>query len=1319
MAVTVVVARQAAVTEQIPVVGTLAPEEEIQVRPLVQNRALQHILAEVGQHVEKGRPLAVLDMTDALLLLAKNSVSILRAKAAVSVAESRVEVAAVTEAEATSTLARSIALQPKGAVAQQVLDQHRNAHARAVAEVGLARQSLVLTQAEVDLVAREREEIELTIERSTVRAPDSGFVLSRSARIGAIASEDGEPLFVLARDSAVELVAQVTETIFTRLRQGMPAHIILPGRQDPVAGRVRLRAARIDAATRSGEVRIALDREEEGAIPGMFAHATIETSSRRNILLPQTAVESAGGAHSVFVVRNGVVEPRQVTVGVRQEGFVEISKGIDEGEMVVLKSGGFLKPQERQSGATPVELETEVTRLIENAVASLPAIKELASTISDGRSVTTIEFELGLVTPDRAMDDVRDAVSRIRGDLPGTIDEPVIERVEEEAQSIVTYAVASRDQTIAELSWFVDDEITRQMQGLPGVGRVERIGGADREIHIELDANRLQALSLSAAGVNEIINQTQIDRSGGRSEVAGREQVLTTAAAPRTVADLAEQRLALAGDASVRLADVATIRDTTAEPRAYATFAGNDVVGFSIYRTQEASDIAVAGAVANAVTEMAASRPDVQFIMVDENVSYTAGNYRSAVHTLLEGAALSVVVVFLFLRDWRATVVAAAALPLSIIPTFFALHVMGFSLNILSLLAITLVTGILVDDAIVEIENVVRHRNMGKSAYRAALDASDEIGLAVIAISGTIIAVFAPVGLMSGVVGLYFREFGLTVAVAVFFSLLVARLITPIMAAYFMTGRPPREMPHGWAMRSYESLLRVSLRWKMLTIALAAALFAVSVASLASVPTTFLPEEDTGRLMLTVELPPGATLSDTRGVTNEISARALQRDEVEGVLARAGASMNGQQDVRHAVVSIDLKHKSQRERSSFAIEADLVKAFDSIPDARLRFLNNRGGRDLSFAVLGSGQAVQDAADAILREMGYDPAFRAPTSDNIAMRPELRISVLDDKAAMLGVSAAAISSTLRISTLGDVDARLANFIDASRQIPIRVVVDPAARGQLPIFETLIVPSSNGGEIPLASVAELAFDQTVASINRFNRQRRIEIEADMAAGLTSGQGLERVLQLGSVRGLPPGVTVQATGDSDTEGDVFGSFAVAMGGGIMLVLIVLVLLFGSVLPPWTILASLPLSISGVAAALFFSGKTISLPVVIGILMLMGIVTKNAIMLVDFAVEREAHGLDRFGAVVEACLERARPIIMTTLAMVGGMLPSAFGVGDGGEFRAPMAIAVIGGLLASTFLSLIVIPSLHLLVSSFGDAARHVARSFFQSTDTERQHR
>lgn len=725
--------------------------------------------------------------------------------------------------------------------------------------------------------------------------------------------------------------------------------------------------------------------------------------------------------------------------------------------------------------------------------------------------------------------------------------------------------------------------------------------------------------------------------------------------------------------------------------------------------------MAVAASVAEALQKFGAQYPLAKFQVVDDSVSFTAGNYQSAINTLLEGAALAVIVVFLFLRDWRATLVAAVALPLSILPTFFAIDMLGFSLNILSLLAITLVTGILVDDAIVEIENVVRHRNMGKSAYRAALDASAEIGLVVIAISATIIAVFAPVGLMKGVIGLYFKEFGLTVAISVFFSLIVARLITPIMAAYIMSSIPPVEKPQGFVGRMYESVLRLTLRRKWRTLAAAVGFFAVSIMALLTLPTAFLPEEDKGRLALSVELPSGSTLAETRAVTDDIAQLIRQLKEVEGVFVQGGTSPSGELDVRRAAVSIDLLHKSDRELSSFAVEATIEKILAPLPDVRLQFLNASGDRDLTFAVLSTdGDKAQKAADAIVADMATEKGFINPSTDNAAMRPELKMEVKADKAAVLGVSTAMIAETLRISTIGDIDSNLPTFIESGRQIPIRLLLARESRDDLSALELLGVPTAAGHSVPLSSLVDFRFDETVSSIDRFDRERYIKIGADMAEGLTLGQGVERLAELKTVRTLPEGVRIQATGDSDNQGDVFSNFIVAMGSGLMLVLIVLILLFGNVFTPVTILAALPLSVGGVAAALFLTGTAISLPVVIGILMLMGIVTKNSIMLVDFAVEIEAHGHSRYEAIVEACKERVRPIIMTTLAMVGGMVPSMLAIGDGGEFRAPMAIAVSGGLLVSTLLSLIVIPAIHLIVADCSDWVSAKSRRFLPARET-----
>ncbi|MET3600757.1 efflux RND transporter permease subunit [Martelella mangrovi] len=944
-----------------------------------------------------------------------------------------------------------------------------------------------------------------------------------------------------------------------------------------------------------------------------------------------------------------------------------------------------------QSGVAPEELETEVTKPVENALASLANVEKISSTVTNGESVTEVDFVLGTVD----------------------IDEPIIERIEEEAQPVAIYAVSSTDMSLAEVSWFIDDTLARELQSVPGLAGISRIGGVDREIRVWLDPDRLHAYELSASAVTESLASTQLDVSGGRSTFGGREQVLSTRARVDDVADLSAIGIARSGGRQIALGNLGAIRDLYAEPRSFALLGGAEVVAFSVERTMGASETGVADSVARRIDEIVAATPGITMILVDDGVRYTRGNYVAAMHTLLEGAVLAVAVIFLFLRDWRATIIAALALPLSAVPTFFVIGLLGFSLNILTLLAITLVTGILVDDAIVAIENIARHRAMGKRPYRAALDASDEIGLAVVAISATIIAVFVPVGLMSGEVGLYFREFGLTVAIAVFFSLLVARLITPILSAYFLTGAIPAEGGRGAFVSAYQRLLRLALKFRWLTVGLAVGLFALSMMQLGSLPTAFLPEEDTGRLALTVELPAGSTLEETRAVAEDVSRRFSRAGDLDTVFIRGGASASGERGVRFAAVTLDFGPAAGRAMSASDVEAAMKAELAAIPDIRYQFLNARGGRDISFAILSNdGDAAQAAANAILTAMENDPAFVNPTSEATAMRPELRMDVLSKKAESLGVSAAAIAETIRVSTVGDSDGKLPKFADGGRLIPIRVQLDENLRTDIETLGLLGIPAAGGIQVPLSGVVRFTYGETLSSIERLDRERRIDIGADMAEGLTSGEGLEALMSLPAMRDLPPAVRISTTGDSDTQGDVFSSFIVAMSAGVLLVFVVLVLLFGGFLSPFTILASLPLSVSGVVAALMLTGSAISLPVVIGILMLMGIVTKNAIMLVDFAIEHEKAGHPRLEATMEACAERVRPIIMTTLAMVAGMLPSALAFGEGGEFRSPMAITVIGGLIASTFLSLAVVPALHLIVSGLGD---RLTRLFARHADTD----
>ena len=960
-----------------------------------------------------------------------------------------------------------------------------------------------------------------------------------------------------------------------------------------------------------------------------------------------------------------------------------------------------------QAGAAPSELESQITKKVEDAVASIAGVKHLTSTVTDGKSQTIIELRLE-VSSDRALNDVRDAIAKIRTDLPRGIDEPIIERIDVVGQSIQTFAVTAPSMTLEQLSWFVDDTIVRDIQGVAGVGRVERIGGVTREIRVNLDPDRLASLGITAGDVNAQLRATSADLAGGRGEIGGQEQAIRTLAAARTLPELEQTRIILPGGREVRLKDLATVTDTYEEPRAFARLNGaTPVVSFAIYRAKGASDVSVSDRVRDRLGALEAAHPDVAITKIDDSVRATRGSYVSAMHSLIEGAVLATLVVLLFLGDWRATLLAAIALPLSIIPAFAAMELMGFSLNFVSLLAITLVTGILVDDAIVEIENIVRHIRMGKRPYQAAIEAADEIGLAVMAITCTIVAVFAPVSFMGGIAGQYFKQFGLTVAAAVIASLLVARLITPLMAAYLMRSTPHRAKPDGWLMRGYTRFLGRTLRWRGLTLVFGLAAFGLSIWSTTLLPTGFIPPADESRVVLSLELPPGATLDDTRAATDRIAASFRQIPEVTSVFVVGGTTPTGAgAEIRRAAMIVNLVLKGERERSQKQIEAELTTRLAAIPDVRGWFVNGRGERELTITLLGDDAAALNQGVAHLETgMRRLPGFSNVAPSAGVERPEIKITPRLDEAARFGVSTEAISNAVRIATIGDISANLAKFRAGDRLIPIRVQSKLSLRGDLGAMEALPVTGAGGLSVPLLAVADFSMSQGPASIDRYDRVRRVVLGADLARGLALGAAIQQVNALPEAKSLPAGVRLQNGGDAEIMGEVFTGFAIAMGTGLLLVFAVLVLLFRSVFQPVTILLSLPLSFGGVILALLLTGQPISMPVVIGILMLMGIVTKNAIMLVDYAIERRAEGMGRTEAILDAGRKRARPIVMTTIAMVAGMVPSALGVGDGGEFRAPMAIGVIGGLIVSTALSLVFVPSFYTVMD---DLSAWTARQF-----------
>ena len=970
----------------------------------------------------------------------------------------------------------------------------------------------------------------------------------------------------------------------------------------------------------------------------------------------------------------------------------------------------IVQVQITQLGAAPSELETQVTKKVEDAIAGVAGVKHITSTLTEGSSVSVIEFRLE-TNQDRALNDVKDAIARVRTELPRTIDEPIVQRFEIEGLPILTFAARAPAMTMEELSWFVDDTVIRALQSVRGVSQVQRIGGVEREVRVSLHPDRLLSFGITAGDVNRQIKATNIDLAGGRGDIAEREQAIRTLGSKPSVADLAGTMIALPGGRKIRLDEIAKVTDTHAERRTFATLDGKEVVAFAISRGRGASDVVVSNEVEKVLARLKSEHPGVEIAPIDTTTQYAIGSYHSAMTTLIEGAVLAILVIIVFLRDWRATLIAAIALPLSIFPTFWAMEAMGFSLNLVSLLAITIVTGILVDDAIVEIENIVRHMRMGKSAYRAALEAADEIGLAVIAITTTIIAVFAPVSFMGGIAGQYFKQFGLTVAFAVFFSLLVARLITPMLAAYFMrsAGHEERE---GWLLRLYTGLVGWSVRHRIKTVILGLLIFAASIGSFYLVPSGFLPPEDSGRMLLAVELPPGSRLADTRTVAEEVARKIKERPEVKSVFINGGNLLGSGAEVRKATLTINLVARKDRSLSQDDVRQAISQELVHLPDLRFWFLKDDGQRQFSLVVAGrDGAAVSKAAAAIASEAkrALSKAGRPLLANVVSTaeldRPELIVRPRSELAADLGVSTDQISEAVRIATIGDVSANLARIDLGSRQIPIRVQLDEAARGNRDLLEALKVPTARGAAVPLAVVADFSMSQGPTAIDRYDRTRRVLIGADLVGDTPLGDAIAAVKATPSARALPLGVELKEFGDAEIMAEVFAGFAKAMGAGLMMVYAVLVLLFGSFLHPVTILFSLPLSIGGAIVALAVTAKPMSLPVVIGILMLMGIVTKNAIMLVDFAIEEMQRGVARAEAIVDAGRKRARPIIMTTIAMVGGMLPSALGTGEGGEFRAPMAIAVIGGLISSTLLSLVFVPAVFVALD---DVARLAWRVF-----------
>jgi multidrug efflux pump subunit AcrB len=964
-------------------------------------------------------------------------------------------------------------------------------------------------------------------------------------------------------------------------------------------------------------------------------------------------------------------------------------------------------------GAAPAQLETEVARKLENAIAPLQGIKNIYTKVQDGGVTVTAEFRLEKPTQE-AVDDVRSAVQGVRSDLPSDVRDPVVSKVNLSGAPILAITIRSPKMDDEALSWFVDNTVARRLLGVKGVGSVVRVGGVSRQVEVALDPLKLQALGATAADVSRQLRQVQTESAGGRADLGGSEQPMRTLATVKTVEELAQIEFTLSSGQRIRLDQVASVRDTVAEPRALALLNGVQVVGFEITRSKGASEVEVGAAVQLALNELKAQHPDIELTQAFDFVQPVAEEFHESMVMLVEGAILAVIVVWLFLRNARATFVSAVALPLSVIPAFIGMAYLGFSINTVTLLALSLVIGVLVDDAIVEVENIERHLNMGKTPYQAAMEAADEIGLAVVATTFTLIAVFLPTAFMAGIPGKFFKQFGWTAALAVFASLVVARVLTPMMAAYLMK-RSPRPHKDPFWMASYLRASRWALSHRWVTLGLAGAFFIGSIALIPLLPKGFIPPDDNSQTQVYLELPPGATLSQTRAAA-EAARQLLSRVEhIKSIYTTVGGGAagsdpfapSGSSEVRKATLTVLLTERGMRPRKQ-GIETAIRNAMAELPGVRSKVGLGGSGEKYQLVLTGEDpQALASAAAAVEKDLRTIPGLGSITSSASLIRSEIAVRPDFARAADLGVTSSAIGETLRIATVGDYDTSLAKLNLSQRQVPIVVKLDSHARQDLDLLGRLAVPGVKG-PVMLSQVATLEVTGGPAVIDRLNRSRNITFEVELS-GAPLGDVAAAVDKLPSIRNLPAGVKQLALGDAEIMGELFASFGLAMLTGVLCIYIVLVLLFKDFLHPFTILTALPLSLGGAFVGLLLADKSFSMPSLIGLIMLMGIATKNSILLVEYAiVARRGHdghdghpvvaGMTRFDALLDACHKRARPIVMTTLAMGAGMVPLAVGWGAAdSSFRSPMAVAVIGGLITSTVLSLLVIPSVFTVMDDF----------------------
>jgi len=947
-----------------------------------------------------------------------------------------------------------------------------------------------------------------------------------------------------------------------------------------------------------------------------------------------------------------------------------------------------------QQGASPDQLETKVAKKVEDAVGQISGVNHITTTISQSVSTTTVEFELD-TSSSEAMQEVRDKISLIRGDLPDDIDEPIISKYDASATSVISLAITSDSMDKQELSQLVTDEIKEPLSAVDGVGSIDIYGNEDREIQIKLDKDKLAAYGLTAAEVVTSLKAQNQDSPSGTLSGSGGEITLSTDSTVTNVSDFENLSVATKNGVQILVKNIGQVIDGTADLDSLAYYQGKDAVTLDVIKQSGGNTTEIAQAIKDKVESIQTSLPDGVNINVvsDGSISVTS-TVNSVIKTLIEGCILAVVIVFIFLGELRMTAISAISLPTSIISTFTALKFMDFSLNMMTLIALSLAVGLLIDDAIVVLENIVRHLHMGKSPLQAAKDGTSEIGLAVTATTLAVVAVFLPMAMVNGMIGKYFIQFGLTIVFSLLVSLFVSFTLVPVLSVKLGSRgkqssnvfRKGFDFCFDRFTKGYTWLLGLVLRRRLVTIVLILVVFAYSLSLFSQLSISTLTSEDVGEIDLVAQLDSGLTLEQASAKAKEIEALLGNQSEIQYVYTKV--------ETDEVNFLIEISDKQDRTESVTQVAEEIRNSLKQVTGVSLSVNVNGGitsGKTITYHIQGSDYTqLQAYAQQVKQVMSSIDAARDVSLTDQSGSPETTLEVDQDMAAQLGVTPSTVSSTLNMLFTG-VD--VSQYTTDSDTYDVKLSIADEQSENIDSLNGIYV-SGTSGLVPLSQVTKESFSTSVANITRYDKSREIQISANLNGMATGDFKTLFMEKLNSEVGIPDGITISLGGTEAAAGDGTTQLIIACLMGILFIYLILAAQFESFIDPFAILFSLPLAIIGAIWAMYLTDSEVSMTAMIGVILLLGLVTKNAILLIDNAKHQRSQGKQRREALLDAGSIRLRPIMMTSLAMIFGMIPSAISNEMGSEITAPMSIVIIGGLISSTVLTLLVVPIMYTIL-------------------------